>query len=52
MLVNSRESVSAIALALGYESVSSFGFAFKREMGCSPRQFCRARAATLPAPSA
>jgi AraC-like DNA-binding protein len=50
MLVNSRESVSAIALSLGYESVSSFGFAFKREMGCSPRQFCRARFATLPPP--
>ncbi len=47
MLVNSRESVSAIALSLGYESVSSFGFAFKREMGCSPRQFCRAHAKTL-----
>ena len=51
MLVNSRESVSAIALSLGYESVSSFGFAFKREMGCSPRQFCRARAKTSPMPS-
>jgi AraC-like DNA-binding protein len=51
MLVDSRESVSAIASSLGYESVSSFGFAFKREIGCSPRQFCRARAATSPAPS-
>jgi AraC-like DNA-binding protein len=51
MLVNSRESVSAIALSLGYESVSSFGFAFKREMGSSPRQFCRTRATTSPMPS-
>ena len=49
-LVNSRDSVSAIALSLGYESESAFGFAFKREMGCSPRQYCRARASASAAP--
>ncbi|MBB6144356.1 AraC-like DNA-binding protein [Silvibacterium bohemicum] len=43
-LVNSSDAVSSIALTLGYESESAFGFAFKREMGCSPRQYCRARA--------
>jgi AraC-like DNA-binding protein len=43
-LVNSSDGVSSIALSLGYESESAFGFAFKREMGCSPRQYCRARA--------
>lgn len=43
-LVNSSDAVSSIALSLGYESESAFGFAFKREMGCSPRQYCRARA--------
>ena len=45
-LVNSHESVSAIALSLGYESDSAFSFAFKRETGCSPRQYCRARVST------
>ncbi len=43
-LANSRDSVSTIALSLGYESESAFGFAFKRGMGCSPRQYCRTRA--------
>ena len=38
-LTNSLDSVSAIALSLGYESESAFGFAFKREMGCSPRRY-------------
>lgn len=38
-LLNSDESVSSIALSLGYASESAFGFAFKREMGCSPRQY-------------
>jgi AraC-like DNA-binding protein len=43
-LMNSHDSVSAIALSLGYESESAFSFAFKREMGCSPRQYCNVRA--------
>jgi AraC-like DNA-binding protein len=49
-LVSSSDAVSSIALSLGYESESAFGFAFKREMGCSPRQYCRARASASEAP--
>lgn len=40
-LRNSRESASVIALSLGYESDSAFGKAFKRVMGCSPREHSR-----------
>ena len=43
-LANSPESVSDIAISSGYESESSFGSAFKKVMGLSPRQYCRARA--------
>jgi AraC-like DNA-binding protein len=42
-LLHSTDSVSVIALSLGYESESAFGFAFRREMGCSPRQYARSR---------
>jgi AraC-like DNA-binding protein len=38
-LMHSDDPVSAIALSLGYESESAFSTAFKREMGCSPRQY-------------
>jgi AraC-like DNA-binding protein len=41
-LANSRDSISVIALAFGYESESAFSTAFKRVMGCSPRQYGRA----------
>ena len=41
-LVHTGESVSAIALSLGYESESAFSTAFKRVMGSSPRQHGRA----------
>jgi AraC-like DNA-binding protein len=37
-LKNSSESLSAIAQSLGYQSESAFGKAFRRVMGCSPRQ--------------
>ena len=40
-LMNSSDPVSVIALALGYESESAFSTAFKRVMGCSPRQYSR-----------
>jgi AraC-like DNA-binding protein len=40
-LRNSRESVSAIALSVGYQSESAFSTAFKRTMAYSPRQFRR-----------
>ena len=48
-LVNSRDSVSSIAFSLGYESESAFGFAFKREMGYSPRRYSFDRAQPLKA---
>jgi len=44
-LENSGEPVSVIARALGYESESAFSTAFKRVMGCSPRQHGRRREA-------
>ena len=40
-LANSSDPVSAIAPSLGYESESAFSTAFKRVMGCSPRQYSR-----------
>jgi AraC-like DNA-binding protein len=52
-LTNSGDSISVIALSLGYESESAFGKAFRRVMGCSPRQYSRrshpAPPAVLPA---
>jgi len=44
-LVNSKDPISVIAPALGYESESAFSTAFKRIMGCSPRQYPRSAAA-------
>lgn len=43
-LVSSGTSVATVASALGYESESAFGAAFKRVMGCSPRKYARSRA--------
>jgi AraC-like DNA-binding protein len=40
-LKSSDDSLSVIALSLGYESESAFGKAFRRIMGCSPRQHSR-----------
>jgi AraC-like DNA-binding protein len=40
-LTHSGDAVSAIALSLGYDSESAFSTAFKRVMGCSPRQYGR-----------
>jgi AraC-like DNA-binding protein len=45
-LVNSSDPISAIALSLGYESESAFSTAFKRIMGCSPRQYARSASPT------
>jgi AraC-like DNA-binding protein len=47
-LENNSEPVSAIALSLGYESESAFAVAFKRAMGCSPRQYSRYQRASSP----
>lgn len=43
-LNHSSEGLSAIAQSLGYESESAFGKAFRRMMGCSPRQYTRSTA--------
>ena len=45
-LASSSDPVSVIALSLGYESESAFSTAFKRVMGCSPRQHSRGRPPT------
>lgn len=42
-LENSSDPISVMALSLGYESESAFSTAFKRVMGCSPRQHSRNR---------
>jgi len=41
MLRNSNDAVSAIGLALGYESEGAFRKAFRGVMGCSPREYSR-----------
>ena len=46
-LTSSDDSLSAIAVSLGYESESAFGKAFRRVMGCSPRQYGRRSDPTL-----
>lgn len=50
-LKNSSDGLSTIAQSLGYESESAFGKAFRRVMGCAPRQYARwstaSRAMTL-----
>ncbi|UEM24210.1 AraC family transcriptional regulator (plasmid) [Skermanella mucosa] len=43
---NTADPVSVVALSLGYESESAFSTAFKRVMGCTPRQY--GRDASLP----
>jgi AraC-like DNA-binding protein len=48
-LKNSDDSLTEIATSLGYESESAFGKAFRRIMGCSPRQ--HSREGTPPVPS-
>jgi AraC-like DNA-binding protein len=42
-LAISNDPISVISLSLGYESESAFSTAFKRVMGCSPRQYSRGR---------
>lgn len=40
-LKNSSDGLLSIAQSLGYDSDSAFGKAFRRIMGCSPRQYTR-----------
>jgi AraC-like DNA-binding protein len=42
-LENSRDPISVIAPSLGYESEAAFSTAFKKVMGCPPRQYGRGR---------
>jgi AraC-like DNA-binding protein len=50
-LVNSNDPVSVISLALGYQSEAAFSTAFKRVMGCSPRQYSRSQVPIRPSHS-
>jgi AraC-like DNA-binding protein len=42
-LTNSSDPISVVALSLSYESESAFSAAFRRIMGCSPREYTRNR---------
>jgi AraC-like DNA-binding protein len=42
-MANTADSISEIARSLGYESASAFTKAFKKIMGCSPRQYSCSR---------
>jgi AraC-like DNA-binding protein len=45
-LENYDDPMSVIAQSLGYDSESAFSTAFKRVMGCTPRQYGRGRKRT------
>ena len=47
-MANTSDSISEIAQSLGYESASAFTKAFKKIMGCSPRQYSRGQKIGLP----
>ena len=49
-LRNSSAPISVIAPSLGYESESAFSTAFKRVVGCSPREYVRQSAREQPVP--
>jgi len=51
-LTNSSDPTSVIALSLGYDSDSAFSTAFKRVMGCSPRQYGRGQVPIPPSQDA
>lgn len=46
-LLHSGDPVAKIAVSLGYESESAFSTAFKKIMGCSPRQYGRGQKSPL-----
>jgi AraC-like DNA-binding protein len=46
-LKNTTDCLSVIATSLGYESESAFGKAFRRVMGCAPRQYARSTASSV-----
>jgi AraC-like DNA-binding protein len=47
-MANTSDSISEIAQSLGYESASAFTKAFKKVMGCSPRQYSRGQNSVFP----
>jgi AraC-like DNA-binding protein len=47
-LKSSSDGLCAIGQSLGYESESAFGKAFRRVMGCSPRQYTRIAPIAIP----
>jgi AraC-like DNA-binding protein len=51
-LKNCEDSISVIASSLGYKSESAFCKAFRRVMGCSPRQYSRTRPSASPSSTA
>lgn len=50
-MANTSDSISEIAQSLGYESASAFTKAFKKIMGCSPRQYSRGHDSRSPSSS-
>jgi len=42
-IANTSDSISEIAQSLGYQSASAFTKAFKKVMGCSPREYNRSQ---------
>jgi len=40
-MANTSDSISEISQSLGYQSASAFTKAFRKIMGCSPRQYSR-----------
>lgn len=47
-LKSSSDGLSTIAHSLDYESESAFSKAFRRVMGCSPRQYTRTASQGVP----
>jgi len=50
-MANTSDSISEIAQSLGYESASAFAKAFKKIMGCLPRQYSHGQNSVSPAHS-
>jgi len=46
-LLGSRDTIAVIAPSLGYDSDSAFSTAFKRVMGCAPRDYARQKATAI-----
>lgn len=46
-LLTSRDAIAVIAPSLGYDSDSAFSTAFKRVMGCAPRDYVRRDTAAI-----